>query len=110
MRPLTVRYHILIARFPLVPLRADAELAEAEKVQKFLAGRVDLHPDERDYLDVLGLLIEDYLVRAEAGSDSDEDEPPPPEEPILTPEQQEAVQKAVELLDEANPPKKGRKK
>jgi hypothetical protein len=109
MRPLTVHYHILIARFPLVPLRADAELAEAEKVQKFLAGRVDLHPDERDYLDVLGLLIEDYLVRAEAGSDSDEDGPPP-EGPILTPEQQEAVAKAVELLDEANQPKKGRKK
>jgi HTH-type transcriptional regulator/antitoxin HigA len=53
-------YLPLIRRFPLRPIRSDAELDEASRVVDELTDRDDLSPTELDYLDVLGDLIEKY--------------------------------------------------
>jgi len=53
-------YLALILRFPLRPLRSDAELDAASAVVDELVDRDDLSPAESDYLDVLGDLIEKY--------------------------------------------------
>ena len=51
---------ILIARFPLRPIRTDAELDKAVDVIDELIDRDDLSAAESDYLDVLGDLVEKY--------------------------------------------------
>ena len=53
-------YLVLIQRFPLRPIRTDAELDAASEVVDELTDRDDLSPAESDYLDVLGDLIERY--------------------------------------------------
>jgi HTH-type transcriptional regulator / antitoxin HigA len=53
-------YLMLIARFPLRPIRTDADLNAAAGVIDELTDRDDLLPAESDYLDVLGDLVEKY--------------------------------------------------
>ena len=53
-------YLTLIWRFPLRPIRSDAELDAASEVIDDLTDRDDLSPAESDYLDVLGDLVEKY--------------------------------------------------
>jgi HTH-type transcriptional regulator / antitoxin HigA len=50
----------LIKRFPLRPLRTDAELQEAIKTINDLLDRWNLDEGEHDYLDVLSDLVEKY--------------------------------------------------
>src|SRR5688572_27124346 len=63
------RYLELVRRFPLRPLRSDAELDRAIAVINSLIDRDRLEPGEEDYLDVLGDLVEKY---------EDEHHPMPP--------------------------------
>ena len=51
-------YFQLVLRFPLRPIRSDGELEEAVRMVDSLLDRPDLTPEEEDYLDVLGDLIE----------------------------------------------------
>lgn len=54
------RYLALVRRFPLRPIRSEAELDEAIAVLDGLLDRLDRRPwnrDEKDYVDVLGDLI-----------------------------------------------------
>jgi len=60
----TDRYLQLIQRFPLRPIRSDAELNEAIRMIDSLLDRRDLAPEEEDYLDVLGDLVERYESEA----------------------------------------------
>jgi HTH-type transcriptional regulator / antitoxin HigA len=53
-------YLTLIRRFPLRPIRTDAELDAASTIIDELTERDDLSPAESDYLDVLGDLVEKY--------------------------------------------------
>ena len=53
-------YLALIRRFPLRPLRTDAELDAASEMVDELTERDELSPAESDYLDVLGDLVEKY--------------------------------------------------
>jgi len=53
-------YLVLIRRFPLRPIRTDAELDAASGVVDELTDRDNLSPAESDYLDVLGDLVEKY--------------------------------------------------
>jgi HTH-type transcriptional regulator / antitoxin HigA len=53
-------YLDLIRRFPLRPIRSEEQLDEATKVIDSLIDRGDLEPEEKDYLDVLSDLVEDY--------------------------------------------------
>ena len=53
-------YHKLIRRFPLRPIRSEGELDRAISTVNSLLDRDQLDPDEQDYLDVLGDLIEKY--------------------------------------------------
>lgn len=55
-----IKYLALILRFPLRPLRTDAELDAASAIVDELVDRDELSPTESDYLDVLGDLIEKY--------------------------------------------------
>jgi len=57
-------YLKLILQFPLRPIRSDEELDEAVRVADSLLDRRDLRPEEEDYLDVLGDLIERYETEA----------------------------------------------
>ena len=54
------RYRALIEVFPLKPIHNDKELGKAEKVLHSLLDREELNKDERDYIEVLGSLIERY--------------------------------------------------
>jgi HTH-type transcriptional regulator/antitoxin HigA len=54
------RYLELVRRFPLRPLRTDADLDAAVAVLDDLTDRDDLTPPEQDYLDVLTDLVEAY--------------------------------------------------
>jgi HTH-type transcriptional regulator/antitoxin HigA len=54
------RYFELVRRFPLRPLRTEAELDEAIALADELIDRDDLGAGEEDYLDVLGDLIKRY--------------------------------------------------
>ncbi|MBA4065139.1 MAG: transcriptional regulator [Isosphaera sp.] len=54
------RYLDLVRRFPLRPLRTPADLDAAVAVVDSLVDRDDLSAPERDYLDVLGDLVEAY--------------------------------------------------
>jgi HTH-type transcriptional regulator/antitoxin HigA len=58
------RYLELVRRFPLRPLRSEAELDRATAVINGLLDREDLDPAEEDYLDVLGDLVEKYEAAA----------------------------------------------
>jgi HTH-type transcriptional regulator / antitoxin HigA len=53
-------YFALIRRFPLRPIRSDEELDRAVAVVDALLDRDDLAAEERDYLEVLGDLVEKY--------------------------------------------------
>jgi HTH-type transcriptional regulator/antitoxin HigA len=53
-------YFELVFRFPLRPIRSDAELDEAVRMVDSLLDRRELAPEEEDYLEVLGDLIERY--------------------------------------------------
>jgi HTH-type transcriptional regulator / antitoxin HigA len=54
------RYLDLVRRFPLRPLRTDADLDAAVAVIDALIDRPTLTPPEQDYLDVLSDLVEAY--------------------------------------------------
>ncbi len=54
------RYLELVRRFPLRPIRSDEELDGAVCVVDSLLDRRDLAPEEKDYLEVLGDLVEQY--------------------------------------------------
>jgi HTH-type transcriptional regulator / antitoxin HigA len=54
------RYTELVEEFPLKPIHNDRELGKAEKMLHSLLDREELNKDERDYLEVLGSLIERY--------------------------------------------------
>ena len=54
------RYLELVRRFPLRPLRSDADLDAAVTVIDALLDRDELSPPEQDYLDVLSDLVEVY--------------------------------------------------
>ena len=58
------RYFELVLRFPLRPIRSDKELNAAVKMVDSLLDRKDLAPEEEDYLEVLGDLIEQYESEA----------------------------------------------
>lgn len=53
-------YLNLVRAFPLRPIHSDAELEQAISVINSLLDRDDLGPDDQDYLDVLGDLVEKY--------------------------------------------------
>lgn len=53
-------YFELVLQFPLRPIRSDKELNAAVKMVDSLLDRKDLAPEEEDYLEVLGDLIEQY--------------------------------------------------
>src|SRR5258707_7212361 len=57
-------YLALVRRFPLRPVRSDAELDRAIAMVDELTDRNDLVAGERDYLDVLSDLIERYESEA----------------------------------------------
>ncbi len=54
------RYLELVRRFPLRPLRTDADLDAAVAVIDSLIDQDELSPPEQDYLDVLSDLVEVY--------------------------------------------------
>ena len=54
------RYFELVRRFPLRPIRSDEELDGAVRMVDSLLDRRDLVPEEKDYLEVLGDLVEQY--------------------------------------------------
>src|SRR3954469_1502960 len=58
------RYLELVRRFPLRPLRTDADLDAAVAVGDGLLHRPRRSAPEQDYLDVLGDLIEAYEAEA----------------------------------------------
>ncbi|MGO8744806.1 MAG: helix-turn-helix domain-containing protein [Thermoguttaceae bacterium] len=58
------RYFDLVLQFPLRPIRSDEELDRAVRMVDSLLDRRDLAPEEEDYLDVLGDLIERYEEEA----------------------------------------------
>ncbi len=51
-------YFALVVKLPLRPIRSDEDLAKAIRMVDSLLDRRDLAPDEEDYLEVLGDLIE----------------------------------------------------
>jgi HTH-type transcriptional regulator/antitoxin HigA len=53
-------YLDLVLRFPLRPIRSDEELDAAVKMVDSLLDRQNLSPEEEDYLEVLGDLVERY--------------------------------------------------
>src|SRR6266849_1941389 len=57
-------YLALVRRFPLRPIRSEAELDAAIAMIDELTYRDDLDPGEADYLDVLGDLVQRYEDRA----------------------------------------------
>ncbi len=54
------RYFDLVRRFPLRPIRDDATLTAASAMIDELLAIAEPTPDETDYLDVLGDLVERY--------------------------------------------------
>src|SRR4051812_2108143 len=58
------RYLELVRRFPLRPLRADADLDAAVAIVDALIDQDELSPPEQDYLDVLSDLVEAYEATA----------------------------------------------
>ncbi|HEV3263200.1 MAG TPA: helix-turn-helix domain-containing protein [Gemmataceae bacterium] len=60
----TDSYLALVRRFPLRPIRSEAELDAALAVIDALTDRAALDPGEADYLDVLGDLVQRYEDQA----------------------------------------------
>ena len=58
------RYFQLVLRYPLRPIRSDQELNDAVQMVDSLLDRRDLAPEEEDYLEVLGDLIDRYESEA----------------------------------------------
>ena len=58
--PASRLYLKLVLSFPLRPLRSDADLDRTVAMVDALTNRKELAPEEADYLEVLGRLIEDY--------------------------------------------------
>jgi HTH-type transcriptional regulator / antitoxin HigA len=58
------RYLELVRRFPLRPLRSDADLDAAVAVIDSLVDQDELSAPEQDYLDVLSDLVEAYEAEA----------------------------------------------
>lgn len=63
-------YFELVKRFPLLPLRSDADLVRATAVLEELSTRGRLDADEDGYLDVLSDLVERYEAEVH-GIDTD---------------------------------------
>lgn len=59
-RQKTNRYSELVEVFPPRPIRNERDMIHAQKVVNELLDRDGLDRDERDYLEVLGTLIEAY--------------------------------------------------
>jgi HTH-type transcriptional regulator/antitoxin HigA len=59
-RPKTNRYFDLMEIFPPRPIRSARDMSRAQKIVNELLDRDALDKDERDYLEVLGTLIEAY--------------------------------------------------
>lgn len=53
-------YMSLLAAFPPRPITSEEELNATQKVIDSLIDRGNLTPDERDYLHILGLLVQEY--------------------------------------------------
>jgi HTH-type transcriptional regulator/antitoxin HigA len=70
--PPPASYLRLIRRFPLRPIESEAELDAAIAMVDELLDRDDLAAGERDYLDVLGELLERYEEKAHAIPDVSE--------------------------------------
>lgn len=58
------QYMELVAHFPLRPIRSKRALAAATATIDRLLDKARLSAAERDYLDVLGRLVEDYESKA----------------------------------------------
>src|SRR5438105_4941095 len=54
------RYLELVQYVPLRPIRNESELDEAINMVNYLIDRAQMNTDEKDYLYVLGGLIEEY--------------------------------------------------
>ena len=59
-KPVKDRYLELVQCVPLRPIRSESELDEAINMVNYLIDRPQMNADERDYLAVLGGLIEEY--------------------------------------------------
>jgi HTH-type transcriptional regulator / antitoxin HigA len=57
-------YFELVLQLPLRPIRSDKELNAAVKMVDSLLDRTKLAPEEEDYLEVLGDLVEQYESEA----------------------------------------------
>ncbi len=57
------RYLELVQCVPLRPIRTESELDEAINMVNYLIDRPQMSADEKDYLDVLGALIEEYETK-----------------------------------------------
>jgi HTH-type transcriptional regulator / antitoxin HigA len=57
-------YFALVLQLPLRPIRSEKELGAAVKMVDLLLDRKKLAPEEEDYLEVLGDLIEQYESEA----------------------------------------------
>jgi HTH-type transcriptional regulator/antitoxin HigA len=71
---LTASYLALIRRFPLRPIRSEAELDRATAVINSLLDRAKLDAAEDDYLDVLSNLVERYEDKHHAIGEATESE------------------------------------
>src|SRR5262249_18420120 len=60
-------YLDLIKRFPLRPLRSDADLKSAGRVLDALVGRDDLSRGQRDYMEGLVRFVRDFEARTSRG-------------------------------------------
>jgi HTH-type transcriptional regulator / antitoxin HigA len=59
-------YVDLLRRYPLTPIKNEADYARASDVLESLFGRDDLNSDQNKYLDTLILLVEQYEQRHDA--------------------------------------------
>ena len=64
MPKVSEKYLDLIRSFPLRPIRTDAELRQAEKVLHALLDAESLSVPEKDYLEILGNVIEEFEEKA----------------------------------------------
>jgi HTH-type transcriptional regulator/antitoxin HigA len=64
MAKISSKYLELIRAFPLRPIRSEAELDRAEAMLHQLLDAPSLSAPERDYLEILGNVIDEYESRA----------------------------------------------
>jgi HTH-type transcriptional regulator/antitoxin HigA len=64
MARISSKYLELIRSFPLRPIRSEAELGRAEAKLHQLLDASRLSAPERDYLEILGNLIDEYETKA----------------------------------------------